>query len=110
MIKREYKDYINDIINAINDIAEFTKGQDQTGFSVDKKTSFAVVRGIEIIGEAAKNIPSDVKAKYPEIPWKELAGMRDKVIHGYFGVDLSVIWQTAKNDLPPLLPIFKTIS
>ncbi len=71
-------------------------------FCADRKTINAVVRSMEIIGQAAKKIPADIRAKNPELPWIEIAGMRDKLVHEYFGVDLEIVWETARNDLAPL--------
>jgi len=71
-------------------------------FLRDRKTQDAVIRNLEIIGEAAKNLPSNIKERYPKIPWRALSGMRDKLIHAYFGVSLSIVWETIKNDLPVL--------
>ena len=71
-----------------------------TIFVKDTKTTYAVIRALEIIGEATKKVPSSVKTNYGQIPWKKMAGMRDKVIHEYFGVDLKRVWNTVKNDLP----------
>jgi uncharacterized protein with HEPN domain len=71
-------------------------------FAKDDKTVFAVIRAIEIIGEAVKNIPEDIRKEYPEIPWKGMAGMRDKVIHGYVGVDTQLVWSTVKKRIPGL--------
>ena len=71
-------------------------------FQSDDRTSFAVVRALEIVGEATKKIPSSVREEYPAIPWREMAGLRDKLIHDYFGVDLRVVWNTVIEDLPPL--------
>jgi uncharacterized protein with HEPN domain len=68
----------------------------------DKKTLYAVIRCLEIIGEAVKKIPTNIKEKYSEIPWKEIGGMRDKLIHEYFGVDIETIWDTIHEDLSPL--------
>ena len=70
---------------------------------------YAVTRALEIIGEATKNIPSPIKARYSQIPWKDIAGMRDKVIHAYFGVDLKRVWSTVNIDIPNLKPCFEII-
>jgi uncharacterized protein with HEPN domain len=99
---RVYKDYLNDIKTSISEIQEFTTGMTFEEFSFDRKTIHAVVRCFEIIGEAVKNLPGEVKAKCPEIAWREIAGMRDKMIHEYFGVNLKIVWQTIEEDLPPL--------
>ena len=102
MKKREYRDYLHDILDAVNDVESFVEGMSFEQFEKDRKTLNAVVRSIEIIGEAAKNIPVDMREKYGKLPWKKMIGMRDKVIHGYFGVEIKTVWNTVKNDLPPL--------
>lgn len=71
-------------------------------FKKERKTLFAVIRGIGVIGEATKNIPRTIRSRYPEIPWNDMAGMRDKLIHEYFGVDIDVLWKTVQQDLPKL--------
>jgi uncharacterized protein with HEPN domain len=100
--KRVFKDYLNDIKTSISEIREFTTGMTFEEFSYDRKTIHAVIRCFEIIGEAVKNLPGEIKAKCPEIPWREVAGMRDKIIHEYFGVSLQIIWQTIEEDLSSL--------
>lgn len=109
MKKRDYRDYIQDILDAIGDIESFVKGMEFNEFTRDRKTVNAVVRSIEIIGEATKKIPKSLKDKYPDIPWKKMAGMRDKLIHEYFGIDLEILWKVAKDELPPLKPLIKKI-
>jgi len=106
-MKREIGDFIEDIVNAMNKALEFVEGMSYEDFIQDPKTVFAVVRAIEIIGEAVKNIPDNVREKYPEIPWKGMAGMRDKVIHEYFGVDMKVVWDTVKKRIPKIKPLFE---
>jgi len=108
-MKEEFLDYVEDIIGAMNDALSFVKDMEYDVFLRDKKTIYAVNRALEIIGEATKNIPAFVKNRYPQIPWKKMAGMRDKVIHEYFGVDLKRVWSTVKKDIPDLKPLFEKI-
>lgn len=99
---REYKDYLVDIIDAIEKSELFVKGMSFEAFEKDVKTTYAVIRAFEIMGEAVKRIPSSVRNKHKNIPWKEMAGMRDKLIHEYFGIKPRVVWKTIKQDLPKL--------
>ncbi|MGA3060544.1 MAG: DUF86 domain-containing protein [Candidatus Bathyarchaeia archaeon] len=101
-MKEEFLDYVEDIIKAMDDALSFVKGMDYDRFAKDRKTVYAVIRALEIIGEASKNLPSPIKARYSQIPWKDMAGMRDKVIHAYFGVDLKRVWNTVNVDIPSL--------
>lgn len=95
-------DYLYDIIDAIKKAEIFVEGMSFPDFEQDIKTQFAVIRSIEIIGEAAKKISDEIKTQFPRTPWKEICGIRDKLIHDYFGVDIDVIWQTLMQDLPTL--------
>ena len=94
--------YIEHILLAIEKIREYTKGMSLLDFKKNEMAQDAVIRNIEIIGEATKNISSDLKATYSEIPWKSIAGMRDKLIHDYMGVDTDVLWKTIEKDIPML--------
>ena len=108
-MKEEFLDYIEDIIEAMSDAMSFVEGMKYDDFIKDRKTIYAVVRAIEIIGEAVKKIPESVRDSYPDIPWRDMAGMRDKLIHEYFGVNLRAVWDTVKNDIPSLKPSFDKI-
>ncbi len=101
---REYKDYLVDILGAINKAELFIKGINFETFEKDDKTTFAVIRAFEIMGEAVGKIPSSVRQKHKNIPWLEMAGMRNKLIHEYFGVKPRVVWKTIKQDLPKIKP------
>ena len=106
-MKREIGDYVQDIVEAMNNAMEFTNDMAYGEFVQNTKTIYAVVRAIEIVGETVKNIPEEIRKKYPEIPWRQMAGMRDKLIHEYFGVQLERVWETAKRDIPNLKPLFE---
>ncbi|MBI5227693.1 DUF86 domain-containing protein [Candidatus Micrarchaeota archaeon] len=101
-MKGNFQDSLQDILVSIQKINEFIQGMDFEDFREDHKTIYAVIRALEIIGEASKNIPEDIKQQNKNIPWKLMIGMRDKLIHEYFGVDLTVLWNTVKEDIPPL--------
>jgi len=108
-MRREIGDYIEDIIiiEAMINAMEFTKDMLYDEFVKDTKTVYAVIRAIEIIGEAVKNIPEETRNKYPDIPWRSMSGMKDKVIHAYFGVKIERVWEVVKRDIPSLKPKFE---
>ena len=108
-MERDYRDYLTDACDAMNDISSFIRGMDFRAFSRDRKTINAVVRSLEVIGEAVKKIPDDLKHRHPEIPWKHMAAMRDKLIHEYFGVDTEIVWKVAAEELVPLKPLFEKL-
>lgn len=99
---RDFSLFIKDILEAINDIEIFIGDMDFEAFSTDRKTRTAVIHEIEIIGEAAKNIPKPVRAKYKELPWQDMAKMRDKISHFYFGVKYEIVWKVVKERLPEI--------
>lgn len=101
-MKRTAELYAQDILENINDAEVFLEGFTYEQFFNDKKTKYAVVRALEIIGEAAKNIPPHIKKEYSEIVWKDITGMRNRIAHEYFGINYTVVWHTVHNELPPL--------
>ena len=101
-MKKEIRIFIEDILESIERIEEHTKGVNKDNFLEDVKTQDAVMKRLEIIGEAVKNIPTDFRKKYPDIPWKKIAGMRDILIHEYFGVNFKRVWGVVEKDLPGL--------
>lgn len=106
---RQTTDYLNDILYAMSKVDEFTSGLTYEQFTEDEKTQFAVIRAIEVIGEATKNIPDPIKTNYTSIPWRNISGMRDKLIHAYFGVDMEILWKTATKEIPIIEPQIKQI-
>ena len=102
---RDHSLYLSDILKAFEAVESFVEGQSFEDFKKDDKTSSAVIRKFEIIGEAAKQVPESVKQKYPAVPWKEMAGMRDKLIHFYFGVNYELLWQTIRNRILEIKPV-----
>lgn len=99
---RAYTDYLRDILDASSKAQQFVKDVDFASFETNDEKVYAVIRALEIIGEAVKFIPQTERDRYPQIPWQAVAGMRDKLIHGYFVVNARRVWETVQRDLPPL--------
>jgi uncharacterized protein with HEPN domain len=99
---RKWEFRIEDIIESLDLISEYVSGLDYGTWKKDRKTIDAVIRNIEIIGEAASHVPANIQEKYSDIPWYEMKGMRNILIHEYFGVDTDVLWRTIQEDLPSL--------
>lgn len=103
-MKRDYTLFVKDILEAIEKIEDFIKGMNFHEFVKDDKTASAVVRKLEIIGEASKNIPNPIRQRYEGLPWNDMTRMRDKISHAYFGVDYEIVWKVIKERLPEIKP------
>lgn len=101
--------YIDHILDCIRKIKEYSKGVSLKDFKTNELVQDGIIRNIEIIGEASKKISKDTKLTYNKIPWKEISGMRDKLIHDYLGVDVSVVWKTIHQDIPTLEKFLREI-
>ncbi len=97
---KDNKLYISHILDCIDHILSYTEGMDENEFAKNFMVQDAVVRNFEIIGEATKRIKTEFRNSYPHIPWKEIAGMRDKLIHDYFHIDLEIVWDSITKDIP----------
>jgi uncharacterized protein with HEPN domain len=104
MAPRDFRDFLDDIAASCRAIIEFVEGLDLNAYLIDTKTRFAVMRGFEIIGEAVHHIPDAIKAANPDIPWTTMAAVRNRIAHGYFGIDDTILFTTIDEELRPLLP------
>ncbi|MCX9082830.1 MAG: DUF86 domain-containing protein [Candidatus Methanoperedens sp.] len=106
---RDHKLYLKDILEAMSSIERFVTGVDFEDFKKNDEKSSAVIKKFEIIGEATKNIPENIRQMYPDVPWKEMAMFRDKLVHFYFGVKYEIVWATIKDVIPQLKPEIRKI-
>ena len=109
MSKRTDQEFLSDIREALQRITAYVAGMTYESFVADPKTQDAVVRNLEILGEAAKNLSDELRAKYPTVPWRSMAGARDRLIHHYFGTNLDIVWQIATVELPQVALQLETI-
>jgi uncharacterized protein with HEPN domain len=107
-MSREFGDYLADILGAMREVEEFTRGMDFEALAADRKTANAVIRSLEVMGEAAKRIPEEVRQRHPGVPWLGMAAMRDKLIDEYSRVDLATVWTVVREELPPVRPHVET--
>ena len=109
MPHRDWSIRIEDILEACRRIVEYVSNMDEQIFAEDQRTVDAVVRNLAVIGEAANHLPEDLIAKSPRIPWAEMRGIRNVVVHEYFGISIPIIWKTVQDDIPPLIPLLQDI-
>ena len=108
--KRRDKEYLADLVEAVRRIVAYTAGLTYEEFLEDRKTQDAVLRNLQVMGEAVKKLSATVKQMHPHLPWKPMPGMRDKVVHDYFGINYDIVWALAKEELPVLLPALAGIN
>jgi uncharacterized protein with HEPN domain len=109
MNERTWRLFLEDLVESIEKIDKYIDGMDYDSFAGDEKTVDAVVRNLEIVGEASKNIPDSIKAEHSEIPWHRMSGLRNVLAHEYFGIDLNIIWKIIKENLPEVMPLLNKI-
>jgi uncharacterized protein with HEPN domain len=101
---RDHRDFLNDMVLACRSILRFTDGMTLDDYLDDEKTRYAVMRAYEILGEAVRHVPETLQRSNPDIPWKTMAAVRNRIVHGYFGIDDTILFTTIEEDLKPLLP------
>ena len=107
--QREWRFYLDDMLNFAGKVLAYTEGLDQAGFLANSLTYDATLRNLELIGEAATHIPEAVRDAHPEIPWRMIIATRNRLIHGYLGIDDDIIWSIIRDDIPDLLPLLRAL-
>jgi uncharacterized protein with HEPN domain len=106
---RDWRFRVRDILAAVESVAEYTDGMTYEEFVADRRTRDAVVRNLMTMGESVRWIPDVVLSRHPAVPWRTMRGMRNVVVHEYFGIDDRILWQTVRGDLPPLAPLLEAV-
>lgn len=109
MPPREWRQRVGDIVRAVEKIGRYTEGMSLDAFLSDEKTADAVLWNFTVVGEAARHIPAEVETRHTEVPWHRMRGLRNVLVHEYFGVSLTTVWETATRNLPPLVPQLRQI-
>jgi uncharacterized protein with HEPN domain len=108
-MKRDPRVYLDDILDAMNKAEMFVAGMSYEQFENDLRTHYAVTRALEIVGEATRRLADSFREQYPDVPWRDMAGMRDRIIHGYDNVNLRIVWDVVKQDIPQVRPLIEQI-
>ena len=109
MPHRDWSNRVEDILEACRRIVEYVEGMDELSFANDQRTVDAVVRNLTVLGEAVKHLPEELLDRHSAIPWIEMRGIRNVMVHEYFGVSIPIIWKTCQNDIPPLIPLLEKV-
>ncbi len=107
---RDIRDFLNDMVMACRSILRFTEGMTLDAYLADEKTRYAVMRGYEILGEAVRHLPEPLKSANPDLPWTTMAAVRNRIVHGYFGIDDTILFTTIEEDIKPLLPRLEALA
>jgi uncharacterized protein with HEPN domain len=108
-MSNEFLDYIEDILDAMDKAETMLTGVSFEDFVADFRINFVVVRALEIVGEATKRLPQSLRQQYPHLPWQQMAGMRDRMIHGYDAIDYQIVWDAVKKEIPQVKPHLRQI-